>query len=200
MQSLRYLTTLTAWSILSFLLCDPHCHAADFFVSVEGQATVDGTNGFRYVYTISNSIDSTVSAYAWSLLVSHDTDASDFGVPEEWSDSYFSGDYIIIWQCLDVYSSEPSYVILPGESRTFSFLSPLAPGQTTYNVTGLGAFGEDDPMLSGAVIGPMQIVPEPSSLTLVCIGTIAVVASRGCSLRRWFRDSLAKVKAADSCS
>jgi PEP-CTERM motif len=91
------------------------------------------------------------------------------GGPGGWDITYSAGDSLISWDSLSSASD-----LTPGANALFSFISPLAPGPQDFTALGSDASGTEFGSDQGVTQGP-TVVPEPSSLTLACLGVLGLI-------------------------
>jgi hypothetical protein len=147
----------------------PNVHA-DFITSLS--VNVSAKRGaHEYDYTLSNSIQSTVSAYVLALSVDVGADLQSIVIPTGWDVSYNVGGTSITWSA----PSDP-LAIAPGFSAAFGFTSAEPPLTGNYDVTGFDPDQfqfYDNP---GTTLSPgTSSVPEPSALLLLAVGGLSVI-------------------------
>jgi len=103
--------------------------------------------------------------------VSQIIDSSDPQNPLVLWDFITDGSSFIQW-----YSTDPSgtYDITPGNSRGFSFDSFGAPGIVNYDIGGSDPDGIPTDSISGTTTGPVEPIPEPSTVLLLATGLVGM--------------------------
>jgi PEP-CTERM motif len=171
----RHVERIVLWSALIAVAAAPEAQA-DFVTSLSGNVTpISGA--YEYDYTLTNSSQSTVSAYVFALSVDAGADLQSIVIPTGWDVTYNVGDASIIW-------SAPSdlLAVAPGLSAAYGFISAEPPLTGNYDVTGFDPDQfqfYDNP---GTTFVPgISSVPEPSTLVLLGFGGLAVIGYS------WFR-------------
>jgi hypothetical protein len=112
--------------------------------------TPDGL--FKYEYVLESFPGSAVAVNTFLLDVGKNADITSITEPEGWGNDFAPDE--ISFQMLWL-SSETPFDIPPGSAGTFSFLSPLEPGERDYFVANLDDMGEDNGNLAfGLIEGP----------------------------------------------
>jgi len=121
-----------------------------------------------YQYTLTDDPGSTLPVVEFTLSVSTAADISSLAGPSGWQITYNAGDALVDWA---TFSADT--VIQPGDSATFSFLSPLGPSQQDYSVLGLDPASFDVETNQGQTQSPgITAVPEPSALAMLGTGAL----------------------------
>ena len=155
---------------------------AGLLTSLTVQTTAEADGLTLYEYTLTNDASSDEEVVGLSIYVNPASDLQEITAPNGWNSSYLPGDWFVGWDI------DPLSTLLPGSSTTVSFKSLLSPISQTFDVTGFNDQTGDSTTNRGPILGPgVAVVPEPSSLTLLCIGSIAVAAARGCTPWQWMR-------------
>ena len=136
------------------------------FVATETTNVVLEKNGFyMYSYTIAVAASSTVSASEFDLQLYAPIDPNSIISPSNFFTFYTVGDPFISFTA--DYNPNGFDGIAPGSTGTFSFVSAAAPGNGSYQTSGL----DDSSGSVDAIPGITNIpVPEPSSLLLTVLG------------------------------
>ncbi len=135
----------------------------DLVTTLSATATEIDSGLFRYEYTLTNELSSTLSVTDFFLDVSPFADLQAITAPVGFIISYSAGDPDITFS-----SPEAAFDILPGSFGLFSFESLIGPKSAAFLVRGLGetSFGEN----SGFTLTP-SAVPEPLSVGLFAMGS-----------------------------
>lgn len=175
MHKLRVRRGQHSWArrlvITAILLLSSHrALHADFIATVTVNVKPLGSGLDEYDYTVSNSSQSTVDAYAFGLTIDQGADLQSITSPTGWQPDYTLGSTTISW-------STGTDALTPGNSALFSFDSLESPTSMPYQVTGF------DPTMfqfypsTGSILAPgVASVPEPGSLVLSGIGALGVLA------------------------
>jgi len=143
---------------------------ADFITDLSPNVTPQA-GVYQYAYTLTNSAQSTVSAYALALAVDSGANLQSVLSPTGWDATYNPGDTSITW-------SAPSdlLAISPGSSADFSFISAEPPVLGDYQAIGFAPIFFQFYTNPGTTSVPgTSSVPEPSSLILLGIGSVALI-------------------------
>ena len=147
----------------------PGTARAGFSTSLVTNEVSLGNGLTRYTYTLTNSLQSTISAYAFSLAVDAGANLESIMEPAGWASDYTVGATTIEWS-----TGSP---LTPGNSAIFSFESAESPSSSAYQATGF------DPSTILFYTNPgtaptpgASAVPEPASMALMAMGGLIAVA------------------------
>lgn len=144
---------------------------ADFVYIIQGSSSQTSDNLTKYTYTVNVGIDSDYSFGVLRIAVPESASLSNISVPQGWKQlNYVSGNESISWVATD-----QSYFTTAGSSITFSFTSPLLPGNDTYTVFGYADDPSDFTRDDGELTGPASsVTPEPSSFFSLGIALVTL--------------------------
>jgi hypothetical protein len=154
-------------------------------------ATISGVAAggvFDYTITLHNTGTTALDSfwYAWTLSGNNlSAGISNPGSSLGWIDTALEGNTSISWE------GNSSNTLAVGQSATFTFASTETPsaitkspsGESVAYVSGTGpnTFDQNDPGVASPVFSPTLVaVPEPSSLTLLIVGVLGLVAAGWC--------------------
>jgi len=157
--------------------------SADLIISLDATATPAGGGLTRYEYAVTNEATSTLAFIQFQLATSPGANPGMITGPDGWDISFDDVFSVLSWT-----SFVPATDIFPGHSATFSFVSPLPPGDQEYSAAGFDDATGEGQVLYGITTGPTTTtaaVPEPSSLVSLALGVATYGVAFG--LRRIFR-------------
>src|SRR5208283_3048451 len=118
---------------------------------------------YQYSYTLTNSPQSTISAYIFALAVDKGANLQSLTGPTGWEILYTVGSTSVEWDT----AFQP---IAPGGSATFGFTSVEPPASNMYQTTGFDPNSFQFYNNTGTTSTPGAVsVPEPASLTLAVL-------------------------------
>ena len=164
-QSIR--TVLVAITAILPLL-SPRSANADFIATVLARETPAGGGLTLYQYTVANTAQSTISAYAFALTIDKGANLQTITSPTGWSPDYTVGGTTITWST--------ATALTPGNSAVFSFDSAEPPSSLPYQVTGFNPTTIQFFPSTGTTLAPgASAVPEPASLLLATTGAFGLL-------------------------
>lgn len=157
---------------------------AGLIAQLNGTATQQLDGRFEYDYVLSVDAASSFPGSALEIDIPALAAPTSITGPNGWIIEFAPTLGVLSWT-----SPDSIFDISPGSSAAFSFLSALAPGLTTFRLTGISFSGLEEGVIEQSTIGPA--VPEPSGLVLAgtAAAALAISASwrnrriRACALR-----------------
>lgn len=167
----RSIAALSA-AILAVAL-SPVAARADFSVLVTG---LESQTGSLYTYNYSVGNTGTVAVSEFDIAVNDPIGLTSIVAPSDFFISYTPGDSSISFIATDA-------GIAPGSFGFFSITSTSAPGLMADQALGLDPSSFIPGIFQGSVIAP-SVVPEPSSLLMLSLGTAGVLGRLARARRR----------------